>query len=152
MLNLLAHVAAEDRPRALYYGLSVVARESAGMAPRFRVRSLPGQAPDLHTLKRWVRQFVEVRDAQGAERALISAVRASAGGDQAVVPEPARALIADILFSAATDHRYLQIGHVLDFTNKALEALAVTLDEGPLRQSFRSRALSQFTENGAAGQ
>jgi hypothetical protein len=39
------------------------------------------------------------------------------------VPEAARAEIADMLFSAATDHRYLQIGHVLDFTNKALEAL-----------------------------
>jgi hypothetical protein len=28
-----------------------------------------------------------------------------------------------MLFSAATDHRYLTIGHVADFTNKALEAL-----------------------------
>src|SRR5207244_2610820 len=31
--------------------------------------------------------------------------------------------MADMLFAAATDHRYLQIGHVADFTNKALEAL-----------------------------
>ena len=29
----------------------------------------------------------------------------------------------DMLFAAATDHRYLDVGHVLDFTNKALEAL-----------------------------
>src|SRR5439155_3260871 len=28
-------------------------------------------------------------------------------------------------FAAATDHRYLRIGHVLDFTNKALESLDV---------------------------
>jgi hypothetical protein len=28
-----------------------------------------------------------------------------------------------MLFAAATDHRYLDVGHVLDFTNKALEAL-----------------------------
>jgi hypothetical protein len=28
-----------------------------------------------------------------------------------------------MLFAAATDHRYIQIGHVLDFANKALEAL-----------------------------
>ena len=123
MLNLLPHVAPEDRPRAVYHGLSAVARESAGMAPRFLVRALPGQALEPQTLKRWFRQFVEVRDAEGAERAVISAVRASAGGDQAVVPHPARAQIADLLFSAATDHRYIQIGHVLDFTNKALEAL-----------------------------
>jgi nitrite reductase/ring-hydroxylating ferredoxin subunit len=123
MMNLLPHAAAEDRPRALYQGLSAVARETAGMAPRFLVRSLPGPASDMPTLKRWFRQFVEVRDAEGAERALVSAVRASATGAEAVVPLPARALIADILFSAATDHRYIQIGHVLDFTNKALEAL-----------------------------
>jgi hypothetical protein len=31
--------------------------------------------------------------------------------------------MADMLFAAATDHRYIDIGHVLDFTNKALEAL-----------------------------
>ena len=34
--------------------------------------------------------------------------------------------IADLLFAAATDHRYIEIGHVLDFTNKALEALDAT--------------------------
>src|SRR5262249_53891243 len=34
-----------------------------------------------------------------------------------------RTAIADMLFAAATDHRYLTIGHALDFTNKALEAL-----------------------------
>ena len=33
---------------------------------------------DLPTLKRWFRQFVEVRDAEGAERCLVSAVRAGA--------------------------------------------------------------------------
>jgi nitrite reductase/ring-hydroxylating ferredoxin subunit len=123
MMNLLPYAAVEDRPRAIYQGLAAVARETAGMAPRFPVRSLPGPAPDTLTLKRWFRQFVEVRDAEGAERALVSAVRASAASDEAIVPEPARALIADMLFSAATDHRYIQIGHVLDFTNKALEAL-----------------------------
>ncbi len=131
MLNLLPHVAADDRPRALYHGLAAVARETGGMAPRFLMRALPGQAPDQETLKRWFRQFVEVRDAEGAERALVSAVRAACGGatdgndsaDAAVVPEPARAAIADMLFTAATDHRYIRIGHVLDFTNKALEAL-----------------------------
>ena len=31
--------------------------------------------------------------------------------------------LAEMLFAAATDHRYIQIGHVADFTNKALEAL-----------------------------
>ncbi len=123
MMNLLPTLAPEDRPRALYHGLAAVARDSAGMAPRFAVRPLPGTAGDLPTLKRWFRQFVEVRDAEGAERAIASAVRASVGPNGGLVPAAGRRQIADMLFAAATDHRYLQIGHVLDFTNKALEAL-----------------------------
>jgi hypothetical protein len=43
----------------------------------------------------------------------VTAIRAGTGPD----------IIADILFSAATDHRFLDSGHVLDFTNKAFEAL-----------------------------
>ena len=112
-MNLLPHLDAADRPRALYHGLAAVARESSGMAPRFGVRPLPTTTTDLETLKRWFRQFVEVRDAEGAERCIVSAVRAGASAQQ----------ITDMLFAAATDHRYIQIGHVADFTNKALEAL-----------------------------
>src|SRR5581483_8425195 len=33
--------------------------------------------------------------------------------------------LADMLFAAATDHRYLDGGHTLDFVNKALEALDI---------------------------
>ena len=54
-----------------------------------------------------------MRDAEGAERCIVSAVRAGATPSQ----------LADMLFAAATDHRYVTNGHVLDFTNKALEAL-----------------------------
>jgi nitrite reductase/ring-hydroxylating ferredoxin subunit len=115
MMNLLPYLDTEDRPRALYHGLSAVARDSAGMAPRFMVRPLPNSTTDLPTLKRWFRQFVEVRDSEGAERCIVSAVRAGASHQH----------VADMLFAAATDHRYIQIGHVLDFTNKALEALDV---------------------------
>ncbi len=113
MMNLVPHLDAEDRPRALYHGLSAVAQESSGAPPRFGIRPLPTLAASLATLKSWFRQFVEVRDAAGAERAIVSAVRAGAG----------HAEMADMLFAAATHHRYIQIGHVADFTNKALEAL-----------------------------
>lgn len=115
MMNLLPALPPEDRPRALYQGLSAVAADSFNHPPRFVVRPLPGERVDVGTLKRWFRQFVEVRDDEGAERCIISAIRA--GADQAQM--------ADMLFAAATDHRYIQIGHVLDFTNKALEALDV---------------------------
>jgi nitrite reductase/ring-hydroxylating ferredoxin subunit len=115
MMNLLPHLAPEDRPLALYHGLSAVSRDSAGEPPRFVVHPLPSATADLETLKGWFRRFVEVRDAEGAERCIVSAVRAGADHIQ----------MADMLFAAATDHRYLDVGHVLDFTNKTFEALDV---------------------------
>src|SRR5829696_255167 len=68
MMNLLPHLAPEDRPRALYHGLSAVSRDSAGQPPRFSLRPLPTETVDLATLKIWFRRFVEVRDSEGAER------------------------------------------------------------------------------------
>ena len=115
MMNLVPHLEAEDRPRALYHGLSAIARECAGEPPRFSIRPLPEASVDIGTFKRWFRQFVEVRDGEGAERCLVSAVRAGATSKE----------MADMLFAAATDHRYIQIGHVADFTNKALDALDI---------------------------
>jgi nitrite reductase/ring-hydroxylating ferredoxin subunit len=115
-MNMAPLLDAEDRPRALYHGLSAVARDTAGRPPRFPVRPLPGRAPDAETLKRWFRQFVEVRDADGAERCIVSAIQAGA----------TPAAVADMLFAAVTDHRYIDVGHPLDFTNKALEALDAT--------------------------
>jgi len=113
--NLLRSLNAYDRARALYHGLSAVAQDCDGQPPRVPMRPLPMPSTGPGTLKRWFRRYIEVRDAEGAERCLVSALRA--GGD------PAQ--IADLLFAAATDHRYLSTGHVLDFTNKALEALDV---------------------------
>jgi nitrite reductase/ring-hydroxylating ferredoxin subunit len=103
----------DDRPAALYHGLAEVAAESAGAAPRFPLDPLPAAGASQKRLARWFRRFVEVRDDEGAERALVSAVRAGASPVE----------LADMLFAAATDHRYLDFGHTLDFTNKALEAL-----------------------------
>ncbi len=115
MMNLLPTLAVADRPRALYHGLAAVARDCAGSPPHFGVRPLPSEATDLTTLKRWFRQFIEVRDAEGAERCVISAVRGGATEQQ----------MADMLFAAVTDHRYIDIGHPADFTNKAFEALDI---------------------------
>jgi nitrite reductase/ring-hydroxylating ferredoxin subunit len=113
-MNLLPRVEPEERAAALYHGLSDVALEAAEDEPRFPLEPLPGEA-DPERLGRWFRSFIDVRDAEGAERALVSAVRAGASPQQ----------LADMLFAAATDHRYIDGGHTLDFTNKALEALDV---------------------------
>jgi hypothetical protein len=112
-MNLLPYLDAEDRPRALYQGLSAVARDSGDAPPHFVVHPLPNSALELNTLKSWFRQFIERRDSEAAERCLVSAIRSGVDPKQ----------IADMLFSAATDHRYIDVGHTLDFINKALEAL-----------------------------
>src|SRR5438445_1775553 len=112
-MNLMPSLPAEERAAALYHGLTEVASDSIG-DPRFPLEPLPGDA-DPERLARWFRGFVEVRDAEGAERALLSAVRAGASRQQ----------LADMLFTAATDHRYLDGGHTLDFINKGLEALDI---------------------------
>ena len=114
-MNLLPYLAPADRPRALYQGLAAVARDAAGHPARFCVRALPGTAPDLTTLKRWFRQFLAVRDDEGAERCVVSAVRSGATAAE----------LADLLFAAVTDHRYVDVGHPADFINKALEALDI---------------------------
>jgi len=113
MMNLAPRLREDDRPRAMFHGLAAAAGDTEGNPPHFQVRPLPNSTADLPMLKRWLREFVEVRDSEGAERCIVSAVRAG---------HPPRA-IADLLFAAVTDHRYLSIGHALDFTNKAFEAL-----------------------------
>ncbi|HST17135.1 MAG TPA: Rieske (2Fe-2S) protein [Gaiellaceae bacterium] len=114
-MRLVPRLEAADRAPALYHGLADVARDSADAPPHFALEPLPGAAPEPARLATWFRRFVEVRDAEGAERALVSAVRAGASQHE----------LAEMLFAAATDHRYLDGGHTLDFVNKALEALDI---------------------------
>jgi nitrite reductase/ring-hydroxylating ferredoxin subunit len=114
-MNLLPHLDPPDRGAALYHGLADVASDSTGGPPRFPLAPLPGRTADAARLAGWFRDFLDVRDAEGAERALVSAVRAGT--------PPAE--LADMLFAAATDHRYLDGGHTLDFVNKALEGLDI---------------------------
>jgi nitrite reductase/ring-hydroxylating ferredoxin subunit len=113
MMNLLPHLRGEDRARAMFHGLCSVANDSDGHPPRFEIRPLPGAGATIAEIKRWLRRFVEVRDSEGAERCIVSAVRTGASPRE----------VADMMFAAATDHRYLDGGHTLDFTNKAFEAL-----------------------------
>jgi nitrite reductase/ring-hydroxylating ferredoxin subunit len=112
LMNLVPRLDREERSAALYHGLADVASDSAMEPPRFPLDPLPGEVDPIR-LGRWFRGFIEVRDADGAERAIVSAVRSGASPQE----------LADMLFAAATDHRYLDGGHTLDFVNKALEAL-----------------------------
>ena len=64
-------------------------------------------------LKAWLREFAEVRDRDGVERVVLSALEA--GNDHQI--------LADMFFAAVTDHYFLDGGHAIDFVNKAFELL-----------------------------
>lgn len=113
MGNVLPALARDDQMLALYHGLVNVARDSAGQPPRHFLDPLPGEGIPLSRLKTWFRQFTEVRDSDGAERVLLTAIQQQAS--------PAE--LADLLASATTDHAFLDGGHTLDFVNKACELL-----------------------------
>jgi nitrite reductase/ring-hydroxylating ferredoxin subunit len=113
MGNVLPALAAEDQALALYHGLVHVAGDCAGQPPRFALDPLPTTDVDAARLKSWFRRFIEVRDADGAERALLTAI------DSGIAP----AALAGLLAAAATDHYFLDGGHTLDFINKACELL-----------------------------
>jgi nitrite reductase/ring-hydroxylating ferredoxin subunit len=113
MANILPELRAEDQPLALYHGLVNVARDCANQPPRFDRDPLPTVTVPVERLKLWFRRFVEVRDSEGAERVLCTAIAAG-------VPS---AVVADMLLAAATDHYFLSGGHSVDFINKAFELL-----------------------------
>jgi nitrite reductase/ring-hydroxylating ferredoxin subunit len=112
MANLLPHLAPSDRALALVHGLAFVSRDTAGHAPRFGLEPLAGDV-DGERLVAWFRRFVDTRSADAAERTLLTAI--DGGSPPAVV--------ARMLVAACTDHVFIDGGHTIDFTNKALELL-----------------------------
>jgi nitrite reductase/ring-hydroxylating ferredoxin subunit len=115
MGNLLPKLHREDQPLALYHGLVNIASDCAGQPPRFALDPLPTRDVPLAAdrLQGWFRRFIDVRDADGAERSLLTA--AASGMPPST--------LADVLAAAATDHFFLDGGHTLDFVNKACELL-----------------------------
>jgi nitrite reductase/ring-hydroxylating ferredoxin subunit len=112
MANVLPHLAPADRPLALVQALAFVSRDTRGHAPRFPEPALRGPGQDAAIVAAWYRRFVETRSSDAAERALATLVEL-AGCDAAE-----RAMT-----TALTDHLFIDEGHTLDFTNKAIEAL-----------------------------
>jgi nitrite reductase/ring-hydroxylating ferredoxin subunit len=113
MANVFDQLDLDDQPRALYTGLRHVADNTADEPPRFQQEPFDAREIPEERLKGWFRENVEVRDEDGAERCLKTAV--AEGLDQSE--------LAEIVFAAATDHLYLDAGHTFDFINKAFETL-----------------------------
>ncbi|WP_248924253.1 Rieske (2Fe-2S) protein [Paenibacillus hamazuiensis] len=113
MRNVLPKLDTSGRILALYHGLVHVARASSGRAPRHLLGALPPSPAPMERLMEWYRSCVEVRDTQGAEKVLLTAIANGASPEQ----------LADMMLISVTDHFYLDGGHTFDFHNKAFEAL-----------------------------
>jgi nitrite reductase/ring-hydroxylating ferredoxin subunit len=110
---LLPELIVEDRPLALFHGALRVSEDTRGSPPRFDLEPLPSTDLASERLEVWFRRAVGVRDEDGAERVL----------QTAIANDASPTVLASMLFAAATDHVYLDAGHVLDFINKACEYL-----------------------------
>jgi nitrite reductase/ring-hydroxylating ferredoxin subunit len=113
LLNRMDDLDEQDRQRALYQGFVQVASDCADQPPKFDQEAFETTDVPFERLESWFRENVEVRDADGAERVLRTAVASDCTPEQ----------LTELLTAAATDHRYLDTGHRFDHLNKATEAL-----------------------------
>ncbi|REE86116.1 nitrite reductase/ring-hydroxylating ferredoxin subunit [Paenibacillus taihuensis] len=127
MVRIIPKLDKQGRILALYQGLVHVARNSSGRASRHLLGALPSADVSFDRLAGWYRNCIEVRDTQGAEKLVITAI------DKGMSLEK----LADMMLIAATDHFYLDGGHVFDFHNKAFEALELA-DEGQANRILTS--------------
>ena len=112
--NMWDDIAEKDQNLFLVHGLTQIARRTGGGSRRQRFPfPQASDEPDLETLKRWFRRYVDLRQTGAAERILITL------NDRGYPPE----VVADFVFSAATDFYFTGDGHALDFANKMFEAL-----------------------------
>ncbi len=113
MANVLPQLDPDDRPRALYQGVVHVARSVQGQPPDFDIAALDTEEARPEQFRAWFRRFSEVRSRDAAERCLRTAAAVGLDAQQ----------LADLLFAASTDHTFMDVGHTLDFANKACELL-----------------------------
>lgn len=113
MANIAPKLTDEDAVLALYQGLLHVSQDTSSSPPRMVLTPLETEELTLERLKEWFRYFIEVRNADGAERVLLTAISLGATPEQ----------VCDMMVAAATDHFYRDSGHILDFINKAFELL-----------------------------
>ncbi|TDF98640.1 Rieske (2Fe-2S) protein [Paenibacillus piri] len=113
MRNVLPKLDKTGQILAMYHGLVHVARASSGRAPRHLLGPMPSASASADRLVQWYRSCVEVRDTQGAEKVLLTAIANGIPHDR----------LAEMMLVSVTDHFYLDGGHTFDFHNKAFEAL-----------------------------
>ena len=116
LAKLIPCLPEEETYLALYKGISRVARDCDGAAPRRdRLPLAPRQFQPLPVLERWFRHWTRVRHRDAAERTLLTAIASGASSIE----------LATLMLTAVTDRYFADGGHALDFTNKAFESLDI---------------------------
>ena len=116
LANLIPSLPEEETYLALYKGISRVARDCDGAAPRRdRLPLAPRQFQPLPVLERWFRHWTRVRHRDAAERTLLTAIASGASSME----------LAALMLTAVTDRYFADGGHALDFTNKAFESFDI---------------------------
>ena len=119
--NIWDDVHPKDHNLFLVHGLTQISHRTSGSSRRERFPfPRTSEDPDLEALKRWFRRYVDLRDRGAAERILVTL------HDREYPVE----VIADFVFTAATDFYFTGDGHALDFANKMFEALDYVKWEG----------------------
>jgi len=114
LAKLIPTLPEEETYLALYKGISRVARDCDGAAPRRdRLPLAPREYQPLPVLESWFRHWTRVRHRDAAERTLLTAIASGASAIE----------LAALMLIAVTDRYFADGGHALDFTNKAFESL-----------------------------
>ena len=112
--NLWDDIDPGDHNLFLVHGLTQIANRTSGSSRRQRFPfPRTSSDPELVTLKRWFRRYIDLRDRGAAERILLTL------HDRG---EPV-SVLSDFVFTAATDFYFTGDGHALDFANKMFEGL-----------------------------
>ena len=114
--NLCPDLGDETTYHAMFRASRRLAADCAGAVPHRNREALASSEHAPEQLARWLRHWVRCRHRDGAERVLLTAIDSS-------IPSSA---FADLLFTAAGERVYAQVGHVFDACNKAFELLDQT--------------------------
>ena len=118
--RLYPSLSKETAYQGLYYAIRAIANEASDSPPR-RAREALLEEHDLVTLKGWLRQWVQTRHRDGAERTALTALRELSPQEN-----------ADLIFTGATERLYANGGHELESCNKVFELIELLgTDDAP---------------------
>jgi nitrite reductase/ring-hydroxylating ferredoxin subunit len=119
IINLYPDLRRDTAYQGLYYAVRRIAEETNESLPRRPRQPLGGGAAhDLATLLPWLRQWVQTRHRDGAERTVLTGIENLDAAD-----------LATLVFTGAAERMYANGGHLFEDANKAFELLALLGDD-----------------------